>query len=38
MEALQEISCYLDPSSRIDIKAVALEHVLGNNNNPIFVY
>ncbi|XP_058805971.1 protein HGH1 homolog [Phymastichus coffea] len=29
MEALKEISCYLDPKCRIDVKAVALEHVLG---------
>lgn len=30
MESLKEISPFLDLKSRLDLKAVALQHVLGN--------
>ena len=30
MESLREISPYLDCKSRLDLKAVACQHVLGN--------
>ncbi|XP_014204089.1 protein HGH1 homolog [Copidosoma floridanum] len=34
MESLKEISPFLDPTSRLDLKAVALEHVLGVTGTP----
>lgn len=38
MDSLRELSPFLDPKSRLDLKAVALQHVLGKNNvnNSVF--